>query len=61
MSYGAQRRATDLADAFSKGVGCRKDLLGLLIQKQMVIAEVWTGYVPVEVLGLNVESKCVGQ
>jgi hypothetical protein len=53
----AQCRAAELKDAFGKGVGHRKDLIDLLVQKQMVITKVRTRHVLVEVLGFDVERK----
>jgi hypothetical protein len=59
MTDGPQGRTAEFADAFGKGVSHRKDLIALFIQKQMVIAEVRSRHVPVEVLGLDVERKGV--
>ena len=39
-----------LAHAFRKHVGHREDLVGLLVEHQMVVAKVWPAHVPVEVL-----------
>src|SRR5262249_55978163 len=50
----AQRGAADLADALGDRVGGGEDLIALLIEQQMVIAEVWPGNVPMKVLGLQV-------
>jgi hypothetical protein len=52
-----QRGSTDLAGALRHGVSDGEDLIGLLIEQVVVITKVWTGYVPVEVLGLEVEGK----
>src|SRR5262249_20977026 len=43
------------------GIGDRVDLVGLLIEKQMVIAEMRPADVPMKVLGLEIERKYVGQ
>ena len=36
-------------------------LLGLLVEQQMIVAEMRTADVPVEVLGLHIEREGVGQ
>jgi hypothetical protein len=38
-----------------------ENLIGLLVEQQMIIAKVRTAHVPVEVLGLDVEHKYVRQ
>src|SRR5215831_2559554 len=47
-----QRSAADLADALGDGVGGRENLLALLVEEEMIVAEVGTGYMPMEILGL---------
>jgi hypothetical protein len=53
--------AADLANPLRDRVGGTEDLVGLLVQHQMVVAEVRTGDVPVEILGLDIEREKVGQ
>src|SRR6516164_2486814 len=57
----AQRRAADLADPLGDVVGSRENLLALLVEEEMVIAEVRAGYVPMEILGLQVKRKHIGE
>jgi hypothetical protein len=52
VTDGAEGRAADLADALGDGVGCGKDLIGLLVQQQIVVAEMRPGDMPVEILRL---------
>src|SRR5262245_50383427 len=54
MADRAQCGAADLADALGERVGGGEDLITLLIEQQMVVAEVRPGNVPVKVLGLQV-------
>jgi hypothetical protein len=61
MADRPQRRTADLAHALGDGVGRGEDLVALLVEQQVIIAEVRTGHVPVEVLCLHVEGKYVGQ
>jgi len=52
VTDGAEGRAADLADSLGDGVGCGKDLIGLLVQQQIVVAEMRPGDMPVEILRL---------
>src|SRR5262245_66650019 len=56
-----QRGATDLAHAFGDRIGGGEDLGRLLVKEQMVGAKMRAAHVPMEVLGLDVERKGVGQ
>ena len=57
----AQGRTTDLAHAFGDVVGRGEDLVALFVEQEVVIAEVRPRYVPVEVLGLQVQREHVGE
>jgi hypothetical protein len=57
----AQGYAADLAHALGEFVGGGENLLGLLVEQQMIVAEVRARHVPMEVLGLHVEGECIGQ
>ena len=57
----AQSRLSDFADALGDDVGRGEDLVGLLVEQQVVVAEMRAADVPVEILGLEVERKGVGQ
>jgi hypothetical protein len=52
--------APPILRALGDVVGHREDLLRLLVEQQVVIAEVWTRHVPVEVLGLQIEREGIG-
>src|SRR5262249_46093355 len=57
----AQRGAADLAHAFGELVGGGEDLCRLLVEPQMIIAEMRAANVPMKVLGLQIEGKYVGE
>ena len=54
MADRAQGRAADLAYALGDGVGGGENLFALLVEQQVIIAEVRPGYVPVEILRFHV-------
>ncbi len=56
-----ERGAADLAHALGQWVGHGEDLIALLVEQQMVVAEVRTAHVPVEVLGLEVDGEGIGK
>ena len=57
----AQRGAADLADALGDLVGGGEDRGGLLVEQQVVVAEMRPADVPVEILGLEIEREGIGQ
>ena len=57
----AQRGAADLAYPFGQHVRGGKDLLGLLIEQQVIVAKVPSADVPVKILGLQVEREGIGE
>src|SRR4029079_19671633 len=57
----AQSWLSDFADTLGENVGRGKDLLGLLVEQQVVVAEMWSTDVPVEILGLEIKDVGVGQ
>ena len=61
MADRAQRGAADLAHPLGHRIGDGEDLLGLLVEQQMVVAEMRPADVPVEVLGLEIEREGVGE
>ena len=61
VADGAERGAADVADALGDVVGRSQNLLGLLVEQQVIVAEVRTAHVPMEILGLEVERKRIGQ
>jgi hypothetical protein len=52
-----QCQAPDLANAFRDGVGHGEELLGVFIEKQMIIAEVMPAHMPVKVFRFQVQSE----
>src|SRR5258708_33280918 len=61
MADRAQGGAADLADRLGDVVGGRENLLGLLVEEEMIVAEVGARYMPMEILGLQVKRKHVGE
>jgi hypothetical protein len=61
MADRSQRRPAQFPHALRDIVGRGEDLLGLLIEHQMIVAEVWTRDVPMKILRLHVERKHIGQ
>ena len=57
----SQRKSANLADSLCDWISHREKLVGVLIEKQMVIAEVRTTHVPVEIFGFQVEREHVSQ
>ena len=56
----AQRGAADLANPLGDLVGRAEYLLRLLIEQQMVVAEMPAADMPMKVLGLEIERKGIG-
>src|SRR6185437_13193888 len=61
MADRAQRGAAQLAGALGQFVGHFENLLRLLVQQQVIVAEMRSADMPVEILGLQVKGKDVGQ
>ena len=60
LRHGAQRRGSELAHALGDRVDHREDCARLIVEHEVVVAEVRAGDVPVEVLGLQIEREDVG-
>ena len=58
---GADGRTADLAGALGDVIGHGEDLLGMLVEEQVIVAEIGAGDVPVEAPGLEIEGKDIGQ
>ena len=56
-----QGQGAELPHALREHVSHGEDLVGLLVEKQVVVAEVRPAHVPMEVLRLQVERKRVGE
>ena len=50
-----------LANALSNGIRHCEDLIGMFVQQQMIVPEVWPAHVPVEVLSLQIKSEYIGE
>src|SRR5580698_807367 len=61
MSDRANRRLAELADALGNRIAHGEDLVALLIQQQVIVAEVRAAHVPMEILGLEVQGEDIGQ
>ena len=61
VSDGANGAAAQFAHALGYVVGHRKNLAAMLIEQEMVIPKVRPTHVPMKILGLQVQSKYVGQ
>ena len=57
----AQRGAADLAHALGEFIGGREDVICLLIEQEVIIAEVPAAHMPMEVLGFHIERETVGK
>src|SRR5581483_1419347 len=57
----AKCRLADLAHALRNNVGRGKNLFGLLVEQQVVVAEMRSADVPVKILGFQVQRETVGE
>jgi hypothetical protein len=57
MAATTDGRAAYATDALSHDVDGRKNRIGLLVEKQVIVTEVRTGEAPVEVLRLDIERE----
>src|SRR5262249_50566716 len=53
--------AADLSNALGNGIRGGEDLPRLLVQEQVVVPEMWSGNMPVEILRLEVQRHHVGK
>jgi hypothetical protein len=61
VSDGAKRRTADLTHPLGDRIRDRNDLIGLLIEQEVVVAEMRSAHVPVEVFRLQGQSEHVRQ
>src|SRR5687767_8164509 len=61
MSDGPDGGAADLAHPLRDRIRYGEDLIALLIKQEMVIAEIRSAHVPMEILGLEIQSENIGQ
>ena len=57
----AQGGSSDFTRTFGKVVGHGKDLFRMFVEQQVIIPEMLPGHVPVEILGFQVQCKCISQ
>ena len=57
----AQRHAAELAHPLRDRVRSGEDLVGMLVEKEVIVAKMRPRHVPVKVLGLEVEREHVGK
>src|SRR5438093_1968255 len=57
----SQRKSAKLSNSLGNWIGHRKKLIGLLVEQQMVITEMWTAHMPVEIFGLQVEREHISE
>src|ERR1700733_2800618 len=57
----AQRGAAQLANPFGQLIGGGENIVGLLVEQQMIVAEMPAADMPVKVLGLDIRREGVGQ
>jgi hypothetical protein len=61
FSDGVDGEAADFADAFGNLVGDGVELVGVIIEQEVVVAEVGAGHVPVEVFGFEIDGEDIGE
>ena len=61
VSNRSQRRTAELADALGNRVGHRIQLISVLIEQQVIVAEMRPTHVPMEVLGLQIQREYIGE
>ena len=55
-----ERGFTQLAHALGNRIGHREQLVGMLIEQHVIVAEVRAAHVPMKVLGLEIQRKHIG-
>ena len=53
-------RLPSLRTRSARGSGCRKDLVGVFVEHQMVVAKMRARHMPVKILGLDVKRERIG-
>ena len=61
VADGMQRCPADLARALRDVICHGEDLLGVLVQKQVIITKVMPTHVPMEILRFQIEREDIGQ
>ena len=52
-----QCNTTNLSNSLCDWIGHGEKLVGVFVEEQMVIAEVWAAHVPVKIFGFHVERE----
>lgn len=55
----AERRLADFAHTLGNDIRGCEYLIGLLVEQQVIVAKMWPAYMPMEILGLEIERKTV--
>jgi hypothetical protein len=61
VADGAERETAEFSGALGDVVGHGENLLTLLVEKKVIVAEMAAGHVPVEIFRLQIESEDVGE
>jgi hypothetical protein len=61
IADGTERCGAELAGTLGDVVGHGEDLIGVLVEQEMVIAKISAGHVPMEIFCFHVEGKRVGE
>ena len=61
VSDGTDGGAADFADAFGDVVGHGEELVSVVVEEEMIIAEVRAAHMPVEVFGFEIQGENVGE
>src|SRR4029077_1868771 len=61
VADGTDGGASDLPRPCGDGVGGSEYLIALLVQQEVIVAEVRTRHVPVKILGLQVQREEIGE
>src|ERR1700758_5022614 len=56
-----KRACAELAGSFRDHIRHGEDLIAVLVEKKMVIAEMVSAHVPMKILGLQIEGEDIGQ
>jgi hypothetical protein len=56
-----QGDAADFPHALGNLVGHGEDLVALLVEHEMIVAEMRSTHMPMEILGLEIERKHIGE
>ena len=61
ITNGSEGGVPQLPDALGDDIGHFEELLSVIVQQPVIIPKIWTGHVPVKILGFHVKRKDVSQ